>query len=92
MDIIEGRHFLNVGLSDLADDLLLLFSELSWVDYRLLLWSRLLRWCRLWRVFLLFFSLPLQFGQLSEFLIFFPLLLRVNVRFDFLALGLGLWL
>ena len=40
VDIIEGRHFLDVRLANLADHLFLLFSELPWVN-DWLLWSRL---------------------------------------------------
>ena len=89
MDVIEGRDLFNIWLSDLADDLFLLFSKLSWVDNGLLDRFSRLDWSRLWRVLFLFLSLFLEFGELPEFFIFFPLLFGIDVCLDDLGFGLG---
>lgn len=82
MNVIESGDFIHVRLTDLADDLFLLFSELSWVNDGLGLGrGRLrLRW-----ILFLFLAFLLEFSELPEFFVFFPLLLRVDICLDDLA-------
>lgn len=88
MNVIESGDFIHVRLTDLADDLFLLFSELSWVNDglglgRCLCLDRGCLWLR-WILFL-FLAFLLEFSELPEFFVFFPLLLRVDICLDDLA-------
>ena len=84
MNIIKGRHLLNVRLADLADDFFLLFKELISVNFDLLdYWLRLSWWLfgSRWIFLSLLVSL-FKFCELPEFFFFSSLLFRVDIGND----------
>ena len=91
--VVEGRDFLDLRLADLLYDLFLLNEELVRVDLWLL-FNFFNRLCHNRRILFGLFALSLELSKLLYFLLFLPLLLRIDARHHYLwrSLSLRLWL